>query len=239
MWRVCEFGIIAYIADVFLVMVNRMNIKILFAAACLSLPLSAAPLAAEPPRVEVIALSKGKAILRINGERHVLKAGGDAVGGARLIRASSKQAVLEINGEERVLSVGADISTRISQPQTQTARIPDRGGVYITNGQINGRSVSFLLDTGASSVAMNRPTAERLRIPYREHGKPGWASTASEVKKVWGVQLDSVTVGQITLRNIRAVVIDTEHGEEVLLGMSFLSRVKLTHDEGMVVLEAE
>ena len=110
--------------------------------------------------------------------------------------------------------------------------------MYKTQGLINGRSVQFLVDTGASVVAMARPTADRLQIPYREQGSPMKVSTASQLKNAWHVKLNSVTVGGITLHQVDGTVIDTEHEQEILLGMSFLNRVRFSQDQGVVVLEA-
>lgn len=193
--------------------------------------------AQDAPRVQVVALFSGKAMLRINDRQHLLKAGGPAIEGVHLLRASSERAIIEINGVEKTLTLGSDISTQLTKPEKKFVRIPSRRGMYFTSGQVNGRSVDFLVDTGATLVAMSRPTADRLQIQYIERGVPATVKTASGLENAWRVTFRTVTVGGITISNVRGVVIDTNHDQAILLGMSFLNRLKFSQEQGMVVLE--
>ena len=86
---------------------------------------------------------------------------------------------------------------------------------------------------------MSRPTANKLQINYLETGKLTQVSTAAALKKAWHVKLNKVTVGGITLHQVDGIVIDTTYEQEILLGMSFLGRVKFSQDQGVVVLEAK
>ncbi len=193
--------------------------------------------AEDAPRVQVVALFSGKAMIKIKGRRHLLKAGGPAIEGVRLLHASSNRAIIEINGVERTLVLGSDVSTQLTKPTKNVVRIPSRRGMYFVTGQINGRSMDFLVDTGATLVAMSRPAADRLQIPYIERGEPIVVKTASGLEKAWRVMLKSVTVGGISIPNVQGAVIDADHDQTVLLGMSFLNRLKFFQDQGMVVLE--
>ena len=193
--------------------------------------------AEDGPQVQVVALFSGKAMLRINDRRHLLEAGAPAVEGVHLIHASSNRAIVEINGVRKTLTLGADISTQLSSPEKKVVRIPSRRGMYFVSGQINGRSVDFLMDTGATLVAMGRPTADRLQIRYREQGDVAVVTTASGQERAWRVMLKSVAVGGITIPNVEGAVIDTDHDQTILLGMSFLNRLKFFQEQGMVVLE--
>jgi len=177
-------------------------------------------------------------MLKISGDSRLLKVGDEAVHGVRLISSNANFAIIEVNGKQKKYGLGAQVSTRLSTPKSTVVRIPSNRGMYRTNGQINGRSVDFLVDTGATVIAMARPTADRLQIQYRETGTPIKVSTASEVQNAWHVKLNTVTVGGITLNQVDGTVIDTEHDQAILLGMSFLNRVKFSQDQGVVVLEA-
>ena len=195
-------------------------------------------LAENTPQIQVLALFRDKAMLKINGNRHLLKAGGKTINGVKLIRSNANFAIIEVNGDEKKYGLGSQISTRLSTPKTSVVRIPSNQGMYKTNGLINGRSVDFLVDTGASVIAMARPTADRLQIQYRETGTPMKVSTASQLHNAWHVMLNTVTVGGITLHQVDGTVIDTAHDQAILLGMSFLNRVKFSQEQGVVVLEA-
>lgn len=194
-------------------------------------------MASDMPKVQIMGLFNDKAVISINGQQTILKAG-DEKQGVKLLHADSSEAVIEINGQKKKLGLGSHISTRLTRPSKNSVHIPSRQGVYLTRGLINGRGVQFLVDTGANVVAMSRPTADRLQIPYRQQGTHTRVSTASEIKDAWSIILDTVTVGSITLRRVQANIIDTTHDQEVLLGMSFLGRLKMTQQRGIIVLEA-
>ena len=199
----------------------------------------AAPLWADKePRIQVMGMFRDKAVVKINGQQTLLKVGDQAVNGVKLIRSSARKTVLEINGKQREYTLGSQVSTNLSQPESTVVRIPSNNGMYRAQGLINGRSVRFMVDTGASVVAMARPTADRLQILYRETGKPIKISTASKMQNAWLVKLKTVTVGGITLNQVDGAIIDTEHDQDILLGASFLNRVRFSQKEGIVVLEA-
>ena len=81
--------------------------------------------------------------------------------------------------------------------------------------------MQFLVDTGATSIAMNENEARRLGIDYRVDGKPMVASTASGTSRGWRVTLDRVKIGGIELLGVEAAVIEGGYPTEALLGMSF------------------
>ena len=204
----------------------------------LVLPIADA-LAADAPRIQVLGLFRDKAMVKVNGNQVLLKIGDEVADGVKLVRANARRAVFEINGQNKEFDLGSQVSTRLAVPKTAVVRIASQGGMYKTGGLINGKSVEFLVDTGATVIAMSRPAADRLQIQYRETGTPIQVSTASQLQKAWKVKLNSVTVGGITLHRVDGTVIDTEHDQAILLGMSFLNRVKFSQDQGLVVLEAK
>jgi aspartyl protease family protein len=187
-------------------------------------------------QIKVQALFSGQAMVEIDGQRRLLKVNKPSPEGVVLISADSKQAVIEVDGERRSYPLGSHVSTRYDQREMASAKIwRNQYGSYTTVGSINGRTVSFLVDTGASAVAMYRNDAKRLGIPYRLEGNPSYVSTANGTVLAFVVKLDRVQVGDITLRNVEGFVIDSVGAGPLLLGMSFLNRVKMD-DQGTVLM---
>ncbi len=181
-------------------------------------------------KIEVQGLFANKAVLLIDGVRHILAVGKTSPEGVKLISASSRGAVLEIDGQQKQYNLGNTVSTAFAARKTQKETIyKSAGGMYMTFGSINGRSVRFLVDTGASAIAMNVNQAKQLGIRYEKIGKPAHVSTASGFTKAYRVQLKSVSVGSITQKNVEAFVIDGNHPGPVLLGMTFLGRLGVEH----------
>jgi aspartyl protease family protein len=189
-------------------------------------------------KIAVQGLFAGKAVLLIDGERRILAVGETSPEGVRVIHADSKSATLEVAGEQKKYFLANTISTQYARPTVLKEQImADGQGMYLTYGSINGHSVRFLVDTGATTVALNANDARRLGIAYRLDGIPTRASTASGVARAWQVTLKSVQVGRLKQRNVTAVVIDGSHPTEVLLGMSFLDRLRVQKENGTMILE--
>lgn len=201
-------------------------------AATLCLPVSAVE------KISVLGLFKDKAVLTIDGKRRVLSAGETSPEGVRLVSADSEAAVLEVDGQRGHYRLGSHISSTFTAPEAgAAAKIwPTPDGMYSVTGSINGYPVDFLVDTGATLVAMNRNQARRLGIDHRVEGEPGMSSTASGLARTWYVTLDRVRVGDIALRNVKAAVLDGDFPTEVLLGMSFLNRVDMRRDGRLLEL---
>lgn len=111
----------------------------------------------------------------------------------------------------------------------------NRAGHYLTTGQINGQPVVFLIDTGATDVALPLPLARRLGLSL---GEPRIARTANGTVRTWSTRLDSVDVGGLVAREVRAAVLPNMPGDEVLLGMSYLKRFELIQRGGTLTLRA-
>lgn len=193
-------------------------------------------------KVVVVGLFKDRAILTIDGKQQLLKAGETSPEGVHLVSANSQEAVLEINGERDTYKLGTHISSQFSEPeQGEILRLwPDpSNGLYIADGSINGFSMKFVVDTGASLVSMNSNEAKRLGINYRLDGNEGLAQTASGLSKIYIIELDTVRVGDIELKNVKASVHEGEHPTRVLLGNSFLERITLRRDGKMLELQGQ
>jgi aspartyl protease family protein len=112
----------------------------------------------------------------------------------------------------------------------------DSRGHFMASGAINGRSgVSFMLDTGATTVAMSVADATRIGLDYQK-GTPVRMNTANGVAMGYRLRLDSVRVGDVEVRDIDAIV-SQQPMPFVLLGNSFIGRFSMRRDAEQMVLE--
>jgi aspartyl protease family protein len=110
-----------------------------------------------------------------------------------------------------------------------------RSGLYATEVLVNGVSLPFLVDTGATQVALDVAMARRIGLNF-EKGTPSIVQTANGPVRAWRVKLDTVSLGPIAQYNVDAAVIDGPGIGAGLLGMTFLSRVEMKHDGDALVL---
>lgn len=185
--------------------------------------------------IMVLGLFKNKAIVKIDGKQRVLKVGKTSPEGVTLISADSDVATLRVDGKEQEFKLGRHVGTSFKKKKQAEATIMPVNGMYTTQGFINGHPVNFLVDTGATWIAMNSHQARSLGINFRYIGKRSHASTANGVVPVYRVQLDKVRVGEIELTNVEAGVLEGNSPSEVLLGNSFLNRVEMLR-QGQVML---
>jgi aspartyl protease family protein len=100
----------------------------------------------------------------------------------------------------------------------------NRSGHYVASGMINGKAVTFLLDTGATDVAVSDELANSLGL---RQGMPINSRTANGTVTAWQTTLSGVSIGDISLRDVRASILPSLDGDEVLLGMSFLQQLDM------------
>lgn len=188
--------------------------------------------------VEVKGLFAGSALLVINGENKLLKAG-NTYQGVTLISADSRKAVVSVNGEQYSLGMSKRIASSFQAAQTREVRLqPGRGGHYLTPARINNMPVSVMVDTGATSVAMSLPQAKALGIDYR-NGELIPISTANGYANGYRVMLSRVTVGAVSVENVEAIVSMSNFPETILLGNSYLNRVKMFTENGVLVFQSQ
>ncbi len=113
----------------------------------------------------------------------------------------------------------------------------DAGGHFQVEARVDGRYLNFMVDTGASVIALRESSAARLGIFPTPRDYTMKTQTANGVGRAARVQLSRVEVNGITVRDVEAFVVPDDNLSVNLLGMSFLSRVKWTHDRGRLVLE--
>ncbi len=199
--------------------------------------LLATPLAAQQVLLSG-SLGGGKALLVIDGTPQTLAVGATARG-VTLERLGDGEADVVVGGRRLHLRLGASptrLGTATAPAAQTTIVIPvGSGGHYSALGAINGKSVQFLVDTGATTVALSQREADRLGLDWRS-GRPTLSGTANGVVTVHQVTLDSVRVGAVELYRIAAVVVPAEM-PMVLLGNSFLDRFALRRDADVLRLE--
>lgn len=181
-------------------------------------------------------LGERAVVLSIDGGEPKTVRVGQKWNGITVIAVDKSSATVEVDGKRRVLvrgqhSSGSSAAGAGRQSVTLSA---DTRGHFVTDGAINGGPVRFLVDTGATSIAIPARDAVRLGIDYRK-GVPGRVQTAAGPAPAWRVMFDTVRVGGIQLTNVEGVVI--EQGLEIaLLGMTFLNRVEMKRDGPMMTL---
>jgi aspartyl protease family protein len=185
---------------------------------------------AESPQIVVVGLFNDQAVVEIDQKQRILKVGQASPEGVTLISADSEIAVLEIAGVQQEYRLGAHIGSHYAAPVEQPeVSIWPTNGMYLTTGSINGFSVDFLVDTGASGIALNGATARRLGLDYLR-GRVIGVQTASGYEKAYQVTLDMVQIGDIKLYNVGGIVIDGIEPRRALLGMTFLGQLDIQHN---------
>jgi len=210
------------------------------AFAALLLVTLAAPALADrnDPHVVVIGLLGQKALLKIDGQQHMLAAG-ESAGGVTVLEVTRQDTLLRINQREKRLAMGKDTGgIDLREARASIEINMNAYGQFITNGQINGRVVKFLVDTGANTVSMTTADARTLGVDYKRVGERTGVMTAGGPVEAWVVTLGSVQVGPITVRNVVATVREAADIQPILLGMSFLSQVNLQHEQNRLRLMA-
>ncbi len=185
---------------------------------------------------KVIALFKNAAMIQHNGKQKMLRSGQTYLNKIKLISADSHKANFLINGKKISLGLhqqkmGGSVFSSDTPVEKKFILIPrDNGGMFRVAGFINGIQVRFLVDTGASQVAMNESTARRIGLQYKLKGQKVPVSTAAGITTAWQLTLKKVNVGGIEQRQVLAMVVKGAGPEEVLLGMTFLKQLKMQND---------
>lgn len=192
---------------------------------------------AQATRIEARGLFAGQALLVIDGRQRLLKEGARSPEGVLLKKADSKIALVEMDGIEYRIPLSRSISSAFRPAERAVVRLPQgEGGHYVTPARINGLPVTVMVDTGATSVSMNQAAARSLGISLR-NSRDVRIATANGVVPGHVVMLDSVAVGAVSVNLVEATVTESESPAIILLGNSFLQRVEMRREQGVLVLE--
>jgi aspartyl protease family protein len=197
---------------------------------------AATPLAAAQSVTLNGAIGTRQALLVIDGQPRAVAVGA-TVNGVRLLSLSPTHAEVEVGGQRRTLALGA-VQVRMAGggPAQEIVLTADPRGHFLTAGAINGRAVNFMVDTGATAVAISQSDADRMGIDYRNSTRRGMAETANGRVPAYGVMLSSVRVGEVEVANVEAVVLPAAM-PYALLGNSFLTRFQMKRENDVLRLE--
>jgi aspartyl protease family protein len=204
----------------------------------LLLALLCAAVAAQAQSVTLAGRMGDRGLFMINGQPQTLAVGASA-NGVKLLRWVSEEAEIETGGKRLLLRVGGTPAqlggAAIGSATREIVMTAGPGGHFTPSGSINGRPVRFLVDTGATQVAMGLDEAQRLGLDVS--GSPTSAvGTANGVVPAHSVLLSRVRVGEVEVSNVRALVIP-QPMPYILLGNSFLSRFQMRRDNDVMRLE--
>lgn len=186
-------------------------------------------------QINVAGLFKDRAMVMVNGGKPRVLAVGESEQGVKLLAADAQSATFEVDGRHRVLSMGQTYAGSGGSAKPVVSLNADGRGHFFTTGTINGRSIDFMVDTGASSVAIGSREAERLGIDYRS-GQRGWVSTANGTAAAYRVLLNNVRIGGISLNMVPGMVLEGDGMSIALLGMSFLNQLDMKREGSIMTL---
>ncbi len=182
--------------------------------------------------VNIVGLFNNKAVLIINGGKPKTLAVGESSNGVKLIAADSRVATLLIEGRLRQVGMGqaSSVGGNASNGVESVTLYANSEGHFVSDCIINGASFKFLLDTGATTVALNSGDAKFANIDYKR-GIPIQISTANGVVTAYRVVLPSIKIGSVTLSQVEASVVEGGSPPIVLLGMSALNRLDMKRQD--------
>lgn len=189
-------------------------------------------------QVNVVGLFSGKAVVSINGGTPQTMSVGKTVNGVKLLSADSESATFNIEGKRQTLKMGQGASVAASagpQNNDPVNLYADSRGHFGGNLSINGASLKYVVDTGATTVALNSGDAKYAKIDF-EKGEKVPVSTANGVVTAYLVKLNTIKIGTIILNNVEATVTEGGSPPLVLLGMSALNRMDMKRDNSVMTL---
>ncbi|MGB0494821.1 MAG: retropepsin-like aspartic protease family protein [Kangiellaceae bacterium] len=193
-------------------------------------------LKADEIQLKVIALFKNAVMINYNGKQKMLRKGQSLNKNIKLLSADSHGAVFIIDGKKTEMGLH---DSRVSEVPTNVNGVKDKFsisipmnhmGMFQTSGSINGVPISFLVDTGATLVAMSEQNAKKIGLQYKLYGKKSITSTAAGNTRTWIIPLKKVSVAGLELTNVYGAVVEKMDIDQVLLGMSFLRQLKMNND---------
>ncbi len=180
----------------------------------------------------------GNALLVIDGKPRTVAAG-TTVDGIRLVSVSGNEAIVEVKGKRLILRLGdaqVNLGGKASEGTgKQIVLTAQSGGHFQANGSINGQSVRFMVDTGATMVAMDKYEAERLGIDYK-NGQRGMSRTANGDAPFYTAKLRTVRIGDVQVYDVDAIV-SLAPMPYILLGNSFLTRFQMKRENDVMTLD--
>lgn len=135
--------------------------------------------------------------------------------------------------EHRRENPNTQVSSEHGEGYVQVQLASNSQGHFVMTGQINAHPVEFLLDTGATNVAIPEKIADTLKL---ERGSPVEVNTANGRADAFRTSLGRLQIGDIVLNDVRALIIPGLEGDQVLLGMSAMKQLEFTQRSGTLLL---
>ena len=178
-----------------------------------------------------------KAVLVIDGVPRTL-ARGASHAGVKLVEVTSASVLVEVGNQRLPLQLGgAQVNLGGKDSPGDGGLIvmtAGSGGHFTAPGSINGQPVLFLVDTGATYIALSQSEADRLGVRFRT-GERGMAQTANGPVPVHRARLASVRIGEVQVFDVEATVVPMQM-EQILLGNSFLARFQMRRENDTMTL---
>ena len=187
------------------------------------------------PKINYRGMVYGKALIRVNGCYIKLTPGQTSKNGVKLLSANLEAIVVLVEGKRYRYKKDSIKGAILAEAEEITLKRDPGSGGYWARGRINGKDVTFLIDTGASYVVMNKVQARALKI--KRGNKEIQVSTATKIETAYQVTLDTVSVGDIELQNIPAIITKHKYPPYPLLGMSFLRHVEINQEKEQMTLK--
>lgn len=127
--------------------------------------------------------------------------------------------------EDKQLNPNQSPESFRSQGAAEVTLQRNRFGHYMATGKVNYQEALFMLDTGATYVAVPANLQKKLGLIA---GQVHYTSTANGTSKAYTTIIDQLAIGEIELHNVRASILPGMQGEEILLGMSVLKQLEFS-----------
>jgi aspartyl protease family protein len=207
---------------------------------CPTLLLALAANASLAQSVALSGMSGSKALVVIDGGAPRFMSAGQTQQGVRLVSLLDDTAVFEIEGKRQTLRVGdAPVSVGKGAPAgaggQRIVLTADSRGHFMPQGQINGKTVQFMVDTGATGIGIGEAEARRIHLKF-EQGQRVQLNTANGSANGYLIKLDSVRLGDVVVYDVAAIV-TPQPMPYVLLGNTFLTRFQMQRTNDQLTLE--
>jgi len=177
--------------------------------------------------VTVAGLFPNKAVVQIDGGTvQTLTVGQKTSTGVTLMSVDRDSATFDIQGKRATLRMGQQHVSRSTSSAASVVLSADTRGHFVTDGQINGVPIRFIVDTGATVISIPAGEARRMALDFRK-GQMVMMNTANGTTPAYRIKLDTVRVGDVSVNNVDAVVMEAASLQAALLGMSFLNRMDM------------
>jgi aspartyl protease family protein len=194
------------------------------------------PMASWAASVTLAGILGSKALLVVNGGAPRAVAVGELHQGVKVLAVQREEVAIDVDGVRQNLRLGeSPVSVGQHSGNKRIVLSADRNGHFVSAGTINGKSMQYMVDTGASAISIGKPDADRMGIQY-QNGQRINMHTANGVSSGWLVKLNSVRIGDIEIVGVQAIV-TPERMPYVLLGNNLLGEFQMTRNSQQMILE--